>query len=88
MIVVGLVAFAVTVVVALLVALQHTGVLANDDQALIDLRVFDVGAHTPLVAPMSATAAISRDRCSSISSRFRTGSPVPAGAAWRWARSS
>ena len=49
MLIIGLVAFAVTVVVALVVALQHTGVLANDDQALIDLRVFDVGAHTPLV---------------------------------------
>ncbi len=49
MLFVGLMALVVAVVVALVVALQRTGALANDDQALIDLRVFDIGAHWPLV---------------------------------------
>ena len=49
MLVVGLVALAATIVVAIVVALHRTNVFPNDDQALIDLRVRDVGAYNPLV---------------------------------------
>ncbi len=49
MLLVALLALGITIVVAVAVAVQRTDIVANDDQALIDLRVRDVGAHTPLV---------------------------------------
>lgn len=47
--VVAILAFAVVVIAGIVAATGHSGTPPNDDEALIDLQVFDVGPHTPLV---------------------------------------
>ncbi len=41
--------FVAVLLVGVVAAANHGGTPPNDDEALIDLQVFDVGAHTPLV---------------------------------------
>ncbi|MBK5286828.1 MAG: hypothetical protein JJE46_00005, partial [Acidimicrobiia bacterium] len=43
--IVATLAFAAVLVVAVVAAAGHNGTPPNDDEALIDLQVFDVGSH-------------------------------------------
>ncbi len=47
--VVAILAFTTVVIAGIVAATSHSGTPPNDDEALIDLQVFDVGAHSPLV---------------------------------------
>lgn len=47
--VIAILAFTTVVIAGTVAATGHSGTPPNDDEALIDLRVFDVGAHSPLV---------------------------------------